>query len=706
MLRMIRVIRALGGMSRPQSGRSLSRRWMCRRDFRVEAVEARVLLTASSVDVTTLDGTNGVHVDPSSEFDLLTSAEGVGDFNGDGLDDLLVKDRYLILGRADGLDHTASFIEDLTDAQLQGERIQGAAGVGNFNGDGFDDLAFLDSSRGYDDRSINVVFGNADPPESIDIDDLDAASGLMLSNQLQIDVPGPLRFGYHLERAGDIDGDGFDDIAVNVEGLESRFDVPVVLFGGPDRREALIVADGDVNEHESVRGGTSGGLSSGDINGDGLDDLLVNSSVVESGFYDFLVFATGRDDGDIETEQSPLLYSVHAHVVGDFNGDGFDDFAVSRVPHYDAASYDSRDPTVDYVVFGGPDGAPLINDDTRTGDNAFEITTTIDFAFRGQTTIRAIGDVNGDGLDDLAVDNHRVLFGGTIDAGESIDVAEVGDGTNGFQITGHSRGELVGAGDLNGDGADDLAIAAWEQGLYVIYGVVAPVPEPSATILQISSDDITRDGDTITLRNPNQVDSSIIVSEQDGQLRVDITSSQSSDPDTSLHDLTGIERLRLELGEGNRHVDASQSPVPVEVSTAGGDDTIIGSMFDDTLHGGSGPDVINGRGGRDRIFGDDGVDVLFGGGGNDHIDGGDGSDRLSGNKGHDVLIGGNGNDRLDGDNGNDRLAGGAGADSLSGGDDNDTLFGEGGMDTLAGGAGTDQLTDNTAVIDETFGSGF
>ncbi|WP_188475585.1 M10 family metallopeptidase C-terminal domain-containing protein, partial [Gemmobacter megaterium] len=191
------------------------------------------------------------------------------------------------------------------------------------------------------------------------------------------------------------------------------------------------------------------------------------------------------------------------------------------------------------------------------------------------------------------------------------------------------------------------------------------------------------------------------------------------------------------------------SLVSIERVTAGsGNDTVIGSVFGDTLYGGSGNDSMDGGTGDDSLYGDAGNDTLIGGTGNDGLYGGLGDDSLDGGSGIDSLYGGDGNDTLtpgaggislgdhfDGGagidllefstysnnyrvdlaagefdttlggflstltgienvsagNGNDSLTGDAGNNVLNGGGGNDTIHGGGGSDTLEGGAGNDTL---------------
>lgn len=118
---------------------------------------------------------------------------------------------------------------------------------------------------------------------------------------------------------------------------------------------------------------------------------------------------------------------------------------------------------------------------------------------------------------------------------------------------------------------------------------------------------------------------------------------------------------------------------------------INGNGSNNTLIGGSGPDIINGKGGDDTLFGLGGSDVLNGGNGDDQLYGGGGADILNGDRGDDQLFGGGGDDTLDGGRGDDFLDGGAGDDTLEGGRGDDILLGGGGGDSLSGGRGNDYL---------------
>lgn len=123
----------------------------------------------------------------------------------------------------------------------------------------------------------------------------------------------------------------------------------------------------------------------------------------------------------------------------------------------------------------------------------------------------------------------------------------------------------------------------------------------------------------------------------------------------------------------------------------GGDDTMNGSLFKDTLVGGDGHDEIYGGEGSDILVGEAGNDLLFGGTGNDNINGGLGDDTIEGESGNDTIFGDEGNDRILGHGANDLIFAGAGDDAILGGTGKDTIAGQEGADRIYGGSEDDVL---------------
>jgi hypothetical protein len=138
-------------------------------------------------------------------------------------------------------------------------------------------------------------------------------------------------------------------------------------------------------------------------------------------------------------------------------------------------------------------------------------------------------------------------------------------------------------------------------------------------------------------------------------------------------------------------------------------DTVTGGTGDDTLHGSYGDDQLYGASGVDSLYVEDDADHLYGQDGNDHLYGGAGVDVLYGD---DTIHGGtngvtdNSKNTLFGGDGNDHLYGDAGTDTIMGDAGDDFIFGQGGNDTFYGGDGNDQLNGGTGTGADTGGHGF
>ncbi len=433
-----------------------------------------------SLDLATLDGTNGFRLIGIDEFDYSgRSVSSAGDVNGDGFDDLIVGaphaesaggadkegESYVVFGKASWagtpsldlatLDGTNGFrLIGIDERDRSGGSVSSA---GDVNGDGFADLIVgaAEFVFGVGAGESYVVFGKASwaGTPSLDLATLDGTNGFRLVGIDAID-----QSGFSVSSAGDVNGDGFDDLIVGAPGAESA--------GGADGEGESYVVFGKA----SWAGTPSFDLAT--LEGSNGFRLIGIDAIDHSGS------------------------SVSS--AGDVNGDGFADLIVGADGAEGAggANYVGES----YVVFGKASwaGTPSLDLATLDGTNGFRLIGIDANDFSG-ISVSSAGDVNGDGFADLIVGaRFAESVGGADGEGESyvvygkaswvgtpsLDLATL-DGTNGFRLVGidaydGSGYSVSSAGDVNGDGFADLIVGAfgaesagganYEGESYVVFG--------------------------------------------------------------------------------------------------------------------------------------------------------------------------------------------------------------------------------------------
>ncbi len=393
------------------------------------------------------------------------SVSTAGDVDGDGYSDVIVGApdaagggrAYLYRGTSNGLVSTAWNVGGLDPLSKFGWSV---ASAGDVNNDGYDDVIIGDPtvwqtphpSEIYNAGRVYVFRGSA--------------AGLTMSTSEVIYgsyyTGVKKRFGWSVAGAGDVNGDGFDDIMIGIPGdpLDPGNDDGAVLFHGkaqPLGGIAYSPADpiGYVQSGSSVAG-------LGDIDGDGYDDVLMGMPGNAPGDPGRAMIWYGAAAGVTFTGRQSLLTDPSGQVgtnfgasvagVGDIDGDGYADFAIGA-PGYDAGMSTAAGRM--YVYRGRVDiphsgvaayqGAPVF---THTGAA---------FSQYGMTVAPA-GDLDGDGraeilaayLPDFEASGvtHHVL---TWSPNEFGNMAFLGS-----RVAPFLGPSAISAGDVNGDGFGDI----------------------------------------------------------------------------------------------------------------------------------------------------------------------------------------------------------------------------------------------------------
>ena len=452
------------------------------------------------------------------------SVSNAGDVNGDGFDDLIIGARfafasgindfssgesYLIFGgavQAATIDLATLGSDGVTFFGVDGSDRSGnsVSSAGDVNGDGFDDIliaAYLADSSGNVRSAAGesyLVFGAPNLPPTIHLATLGSAGVTLFGVDLN-DVS-----GNSVSSAGDLNGDGFDDLLIGARSADalSNFKTAAgdsyVIFGGaslPPTISLATLGSAGITIFGADAGDVSGWSVSngGDVNGDGFDDLLIGARTGDAAgnaksaagetyiVYGGTQLPTGIDLATLGSAGVTIYGSdfqdysgTSVSSAGDVNGDGFDDVLIGAF-RADTLGNSKRDAGESYVVFGGPSLAQNI--DLATLGTAGITIYGADLDERSGSSVSNAGDVNGDGFDDLLIGayfakslgnvksragNSYLIFGGASPA-TTIDLATLG--SSGISIFGaemldYSGKSVSSAGDINGDGFDDLVIGA------------------------------------------------------------------------------------------------------------------------------------------------------------------------------------------------------------------------------------------------------
>ncbi len=391
-----------------------------------------------------------------------TAVASAGDVNGDGYSDTVVGCYTFDNGQTDeghvfiyhggpsGL--TAGVSTTLAFQQSGTQFGASVASAGDVNADGYGDV--IVGAPYYDGGQSNegLVFVFYGSPTGLSINN----KTLLEHNQADS------HFGNAVAGAGDINGDGYDDIiaaAMDYDNGQSDEGVVFVHYGssgGIDLNSVMLLEHNVINEEFgfSVSG-------AGDINRDGYADIIVGVIKYSDGQANegaaFMYYGSNTGLGKLsvfQANQAEARFGSSVSSAGDVNGDGFGDVVVGA-PYYD---FGQNDEGLVYTLLGTSSGLIWL------GSKQLEINKTN--AHLG-TSVSSAGDVNGDGFDDIIIGASEYVNGQSSEGiaiiyyGSNTGISDLGatkiESNSAYAYLGSS---VSGAGDVDGDGYSDVIVGA------------------------------------------------------------------------------------------------------------------------------------------------------------------------------------------------------------------------------------------------------
>ena len=439
-----------------------------------------------------------------------------GDLNGDGYADVVVGAHeydgglvdegrvFVFFGSASGLPASADWTAEAGQAGAEfGARVNAA---GDVNGDGLGDLivsAYLFDGAQVDEGAVFLYYGAAAGPSvssswSAEGDLADAWLGISTAN------------------AGDVNGDGFDDVVVGA----SKYSNPEVDEGAaflfPGSSSGLAATPSW--SAESDQAGASLGhavAGAGDVDGDGYADIALGAFLYSDGeSSEGATFVHAGSPSGLSTlpvwtaqsDQADSHFGRGLAGAGDVNRDGYDDLVVGAMYYEDGET----DEGAAFLFLGSASGL--------SPDWAWMTQGDQDTARYGGRSLAGGGDVNGDGYDDVVIgaisydagqvdEGAAFLFLGT-PSGLETTPSWTGEGDQDDALYGNS---VVVAGDLNGDGFDDLVVGApsfdegqADEGQVRVY--LGSATGPGAAPDWTGSPDVSNSGMGWAVAGPGDVD--------------------------------------------------------------------------------------------------------------------------------------------------------------------------------------------------------
>ncbi len=338
----------------------------------------------TSLDLAYLNGNNGFVINGINIHDNSgTSVSGVGDVNGDGMADIIIGapganakgQSYVIFGSEGGF--TTPFnlnnLNGNNGFAINGININDSSGAsvsgaGDVNGDGMADIIIGAPGANIDAGQSYVIFGSKNGfTTPFNLTDLNGNDGFVI-NGININDSS----GASVSGAGDVNGDGIQDIIIGAPGANNNAGQSYVIFGSKNGFNTTFnLADlngnngfaiNEINRYDQIGNSVSG---AGDINGDGIQDIIIGTFGVNSNAGQSYIiygsknrFTTPFNLADLNGSNGFIINGIDGYNdgssvsgVGDVNGDGIADIVIS-------ATVLTTIIEIAYVIFGNNETLP------------------------------------------------------------------------------------------------------------------------------------------------------------------------------------------------------------------------------------------------------------------------------------------------------------------------------------------------------------